>query len=114
MRALGAARRLLSTRHGRAAEVAMAVGGLAAYNLVRAQHLADREVAVANARRIADAERRAGLVVEPAVQRLPVRGPVSRSVLGAAYIASQIIILPLALRTALHRGYPAYPGPCAR
>ena len=110
MRVLGAARRFLSTRHGRAAEVAMAVGGLAAYNLVRARHLADREIAIANARRIAHAERRAGVMVEPAVQRLLVRGPVSRSVLGAAYIASQVVGLPLALRTAFHRGYAAYPA----
>ncbi|MFM8828777.1 MAG: phosphatase PAP2 family protein [Actinomycetota bacterium] len=110
MRVLGAARRLLSTRHGRVAEVAMAVGGLAAYNLVRARHLADHDLAVANARRIAVAERRLGILVEPAVQRLLVRGPVSRSVLGAAYMASQVVALPLALRTAFHRGHQAYPA----
>jgi len=110
MRVLRAARRFLSTRHGRAAEVAMAAGGLAAYNLVRSRHLADRDVAIANARRIAEAERRLGLLVEPAVQRLLVRGPVSRSVLGVAYVASQVVVLPLALRTAFHRGYAAYPA----
>lgn len=110
MRVIRAARRLLSTRHGRGAELAMAVGGLAAYHLVRARHLADRDLAIANARRIADAERRAGLMVEPAVQRLMVRGPVTRTLLGSAYIASQVVALPLALRTAFHRGYPAYPA----
>ena len=107
---LRAARRLLSTRHGRGAELAMAVGGLAAYHLVRARHLADRELAIANARRIADAERRAGLLVEPDVQRLMVRGPVTRTLLAAAYVTSQVVALPLALRTAFHRGYPAYPA----
>lgn len=110
MRVLRAVRRFLSTRHGRLPEVAMAVGGLAAYNLVRSRHLADRDVAIANARRIARAERRAGLLVEPAVQRMLVRGPVSRTLLGAAYVTSQVVGLPLALRTAFHRGYPAYPA----
>jgi len=60
---------------------------------VRARHLADHDLAVANARRIAVAERRLGILVEPAVQRLLVRGPVSRSVLGAAYMASQVVAL---------------------
>ncbi len=49
----GALRRFLSARHGRVVEAGVAVGGLAAYNLVRARHRADRAVALANARRIA-------------------------------------------------------------
>ena len=110
MRVLRSARRFLSTRHGRGVEVAFAIGGMAAYHLVRARHLADRDVALANARRVADAERRAGLMVEPAVQRLLVRGPMSRRLLGAAYVASQVVGVPLALRTAFHRGYTAYPA----
>lgn len=88
----------------------MGVGGLAAYNIVRARHLADREVALANARRIMRAEERMGLLVEPGVQRLLVRGPVSRTVLGAAYIVSQVVALPLALRIAYNGRYPAYPA----
>lgn len=110
MGAIRGARRFLASRHGRLAEVGMGVGGLAAYNIVRARHLADREVAIANARRIMRAEQRVGLLVEPAVQRALVRGPVSRTVLGAAYIASQVLALPLALRIAYNRGYPAYPA----
>lgn len=105
-----ALRHFLSARHGRAVEAGIAVGGLLAYNLVRARHRADHGVAVANARRIARFERDAGLLVEPRVQRLLVRGPASRSVLGAAYIATQVVALPWALRTAFNRGLPAYPA----
>ncbi|MEO2139516.1 MAG: phosphatase PAP2 family protein [Thermoleophilia bacterium] len=103
-------RRFLGRRHGRAAEVAMGVGGLVAYNLVRARHLADRDVAIANARRIVAAERRAGVLLEPAIQRALVRGRLSRTLLGAAYIVSQVVALPIALRTAHTRRYPAYPA----
>ena len=103
-------RGFLSSRHGRLTEIALGVGGLAAYNVVRARHRADRAVAVANARRIADAERRLGVLVEPAVQRALVRGRVSRTLLGAAYIASQVVALPLALRTSFRGNDPAYPA----
>lgn len=105
-----AIRRFLSARHGRMVEAGIAVGGLAAYNLVRARHMADRQVAVANARRIAGWERRVGLLVEHRVQRALVRGPASRTLLGAAYVASQVVALPLALRMAFNRGYTAYPA----
>lgn len=88
----------------------MGVGGLAAYNIVRARHLADRDVALANARGIMRAEQRMGLLVEPAMQRLLIRGPASRTVLGAAYVVSQVVALPLALRIAYNRRYPAYPA----
>lgn len=110
MGALRGARRFLASRHGRLTEVALGAGGLAAYNIVRARHRADREVALANARRIMRAEQRLGLLVEPAAQRLLVRGPVSRTLLGAAYITSQLVALPLALRIAYNRRYPAYPA----
>jgi hypothetical protein len=103
-------RGFLSSRHGRATEIALGVGGLAAYNIVRARHLADRARALENARRIADAERRFGMLVEPAVQRALVRGRASRTLLGGAYIASQVVALPLALRTAFRGAYPAYPA----
>lgn len=107
MRAL---RRFLSARHGRVVEAGVAVGGLIAYNVVRARHRADRGVAVRNARRIVEWERRHGLLVEARVQRMLVRGPASRTVLGAAYLATQAVALPLALRVAFTRGYPAYPA----
>lgn len=110
MGALRSVRAFLATRHGRATEMALGVGGLAAYNLVRARRVADHAVAVANARRIADAERRAGVLIEPRIQRALVRGPISRTVLGAAYIASQVVVLPLALRTAFRGGSRAYPA----
>jgi hypothetical protein len=60
--------------------------------------------------RIADAERRLGVLVEPGIQRALVRGRTSRTLLGAAYIASQVVALPLALRTAFRGNYPAYPA----
>lgn len=106
----GALRRFLSVRHGRVVEAGVAVGGLAAYNLVRARHRADRAVALANARRIARWEGRVGVLVEYRVQRMLVRGPASRTLLGVAYLATQVVALPLALRTAFNRGYPAYPA----
>ncbi len=105
-----AARHFLSTRHGRAVEAGVAVGGLAAYNLVRARHRADRAVAVRNARRIARWERRRGLLVEQRVQRAVVRGPAVGRLLGAAYLATQVVALPWALRTAFNRSHPSYPA----
>jgi hypothetical protein len=110
MGALRPMRVFLATRHGRATEIALAVGGLVAYNVVRARHLTDRPLAIANARRIVAAERRIGWFLEPRIQRALVRGPVSRTVLGGAYLASQVVVLPFALRTAFHRGNRAYPA----
>jgi len=110
MNAFRGVRGFLSSRHGRVTEIALGVGGLVAYNIVRARHRADHAVAVANARRIADAERRFGVLVEPAVQRALIRGSASRALLGAGYIASQVIALPLALGAAFRGNYPAYPA----
>jgi hypothetical protein len=50
------------------------------------------------------------VLVEPAVQRALIRGSASRALLGAGYIASQVIALPLALGTAFRGNYPAYPA----
>ena len=103
-------RALAARRHGPVVEAAIGVGALLAYNLAKARTGGSIDEGIRNARRIVALEKRIGVFVEPAMQRLVLRGTWSRRIWGTAYLSSQLVVLPLTLRLAYRRLPHAYPA----
>ena len=108
----GIARRVRASAartHGPVVEAGIAVGALLAYNLAKARTGGDLETGLANARRIIALERRLGIFIEPAVQRRVMRSRLAERAWGAAYLMSQLVVLPATLRTVYRRQPDLYP-----
>lgn len=91
------------------AEAGIAMGALVAYDLAKIPTGGDRDTGIADARRIIALERRLGIFIESAMQRRVMRGRLAERAWGAAYLMSQLVVLPATLRTVYRRQPDLYP-----
>lgn len=85
------------------------MGALVAYDLAKIPTDGDRDTGIAGARRIIALERRLGMFIESAMQRRVMRGRLAERAWGAAYLMSQLVVLPTTLRTVHRRQPDLYP-----